>query len=383
MREWSQTTGRYLMPTLSEKLEIIVQADTWNTAVKKLESVGIDEKSKITRRNINKLFMVSVTTDKANLTDDFYEKIKKHKNISIVTDSASWRRNREVLNEIYLVENELRKLLLHIFDLVETFYEIFSKTQYAKTLAKHQAITFPNHLDPLTSRLMLGEMIDLLEFDLSWAKKDISAKGLSDLLTDASDLTELKAKLQEKLKPKVPWDIISENVLTEPVKWGEVKPQLEILKEFRNKAAHFQIITETEKDDVIKSAKEVYKKLTKRKAELSKAQQDAITIMTKGYATQMTSFAKQIQDLVDAARPSLATMQAFASINSQTVGIAAALAAIKPLALTEAAQEAIRRNLSPPNIPPLALMSSDTATALSKMKEVNDATAKINGRLTE
>ncbi len=303
------------MPQLPEKLEIIISAENWTEAKIKLASVGIDEKVKITRRNINGLFMVMAQPHRAILTDEFYSLIRVHKDISILTDTASWKRNREVLDEIYKVETELRKLLLHILDLVEVFYDLFSKTQYAKKFASNKAVTYSNQLDPLTSRLMLGEMIEVLEFDLSWAKRNISAKDLLELFNTSTNIVEISTALEEKIKAKRPWGIISEHVLSQPVGWDEVKQKLSKLKDYRNKAAHFQIVTETEKYEVISTAKDVYASIT-RQRQPSSTQLDAIAIITKGYANQLQGISSSVQLFIDAITPTDAMLQAVASQQS-------------------------------------------------------------------
>jgi ligand-binding sensor protein len=320
-------TYNEVMTELKEKLEIIVAAPNWEDAKAKLAEVSIDEKVKITRRNINGLFMVLAQLDGSMLTDDFYQKIRDDKDTSILADSASWKRNREVLNEIYKVETELRKLLLHVLDLVEAFYDMFSKTQYAKKFANNKAVTYRDHLDPLTSRLMLGEMIEVLEFDLSWSKKDLTAANLLSLLQDVTDISELRTRLEERLKPKRPWTIISDVVLSQPVNWSEIQPKLVELKEYRNKAAHFQIVTQTEKEQVIATAKDVFSSITKQKATSAK-QLKTLGDITQGYTKQLLDVSQQMQQFIDALRPSDAMLAAVASFESHNTAFAKALASI-------------------------------------------------------
>lgn len=347
------------MPRLPEKLEIIVSAKDWNEAKDKLASVGIDEKTKITRRNINGLFMVMAQPQRKILTDEFYELIKEHKDISILTDTASWERNQEILDEIYKVEAELRKLLLHIYDLVEAFYEMFAKTQYAKKLANNKAITLPNHLDPITSRLMLGEMIEILDFDLSWAKHDISAENLVDLLQDVDDIAGFRSKIEEKMKAKRPWTIISEVVLSEPVLWDEVRPVLYELKEYRNKAAHFQVVTETEKEHAVASAKDIYSKITKQKP-ASSARVIELGIITEGFTRQLLDISASAQRSIDMLMPSSTMVTDMINSKHYNKTIEDALASINWPAVTALA-----------NATPTVFLSGDSNSSQKNDKRKN------------
>lgn len=126
------------MPELPEKLELLVVADEWADAVSRLAEVDVHQKTKTHLREVKGLYILEISKQRTDLTEEFYEKIRDHKSISIISDSASIKRSESVLKEVYKVETELRKLLLHIYDLVEAYFNIFDKTSYAKKIRTEQ-----------------------------------------------------------------------------------------------------------------------------------------------------------------------------------------------------------------------------------------------------
>lgn len=317
------------MPQLLERLEMLVVANDWKDVIAKMSSVGVSNKIPVSRRHIDGLFVIEVKMLPVDLIDEFYERIKTHPDISIIKDPVSLRRSEEVLKEIYEVETELRKLLLHVYDLVEVFYDMFSKTQVAKNFAKHKRINEVNQIDPLTSRLMFGEMIDILRFDLSWTKRDLSADDLLTLLEDATDLRQVRNALRKKLQPQRVWDVISGKVLNTPVEWHSIQEDMILLKDFRNRAAHFQVITPGEKNNLIKKARSLRSRLTKQKV-LNQAQRGALDRLSKVYADSLNNSLTQIAEATQKTTEGLAGVF---NVASKTQGIASIIAAQNELHL--------------------------------------------------
>jgi len=255
-----------------QKLEVVVTTKNWSDAKNILATIDIDEKSKINYRPVDGLFIVSVEKQDP-IADEIYEKIKSDPCISILSDSESRMRAAEVLDKVYDVETQLRKLLLHISDIVGVYFDIFSKHgKYTKDFVAKKAISKQDSLDPITSHLTLGEMKDILSTDLSWANKGITAEDLLDALNKSADLAALKGHFTDKLKPQTLWDVIAKNVLHSNTPWNDVWNDLKVLKEFRDASAHYQIITEKQKKKLIAKANQLIPKLTPPRRQPTKSE---------------------------------------------------------------------------------------------------------------
>ena len=288
-----------------QKLEVVVTTKDWEEAKKILAAVDIDKKSKINYRPVDGLFIVSVEKEEP-ITDDIYEKIKNDPCISILSDSASKARAAEVLDKVYDVETQLRKLLLHVSDLVEVYFEIFGQHgKYTKDFVAKRQISRQGSLDPITSHLTLGEMKDILATDLSWANKGITAKDLLDALNRSADLAALKSHFTEKLKPQTLWDIIAENVLHSSTPWNDVLNDLKVLKEFRDASAHYQIITASEKSKLVDRANKLIPKLTPPSRQPTKSELDKWVMISRAASENFAQIAELNSRLYKDLMPSL------------------------------------------------------------------------------
>lgn len=177
------------------------------------------------------------------LTDEFYQKLKDADNLALLTDELATERRTKILDDASLVENCLRKLLLHISGAVEGYYELFAKREYAKKHASKKATIMAKESDPITSHLQFGDMIELLNSDLNVSKREL--KNMQDwlqLLEGLSTLDELRDEINDRLKVRQVWEVISESLLVQPCPWGELKKQLDDMKSLRNRAGHFQAL---------------------------------------------------------------------------------------------------------------------------------------------
>lgn len=256
-----------------QKLEIVVPAKSWDEAVQLLEGIGLDKKTKTTHRPINGLFMVKAEKE-VPFTEAEYEKIKANPDMAILGDSLSRKRIAEVLDKIYDVETQLRKLLLHSYDLFDTFFEVFSESKYTREFRTNKSITRRGSLNPITSHLALGEMKDILGVDLSWHKrKAVSAQELHELLQSVDDIDGLKNNFANKVKVHTVWDVIAENVLRADIEWNDINNELKDLKKFRDKSAHYQVITEQEKNKLIGKANHLLPLLSPPERKLTKKEE--------------------------------------------------------------------------------------------------------------
>lgn len=275
-----------------QELEIVVSAKSWDEVVHLLAHIGIDEKTKTTHRPINGLFMVKAEKE-TPLTEAEYEKIKASPDMAILGDSLSRKRIAEVLDKTYDVEMQLRKLLLHSYDLIDTFFEVFSESKYTKEFRSSKSIARRGSLNPITSHLTLGEMKDILGVDLSWNKrKAVSAQELHELLQSVDDLKSLKSEFSNKVKVQTVWDVIAENVLKVNTEWNDVSNELKGLKEFRDKSAHYQVITERENEKLIEKADHLLALLNPPERKLTKKEE-----------ANLSSAARSLNELIKQIKP--------------------------------------------------------------------------------
>lgn len=268
-----------------------VTAKDWEDAKSVLAGVGIDEKSKVNYRTVDGLFIVSVKKE-PSLSDDDYRAMREDPNVSILSDSESRQRITEVLDKVYDVETQLRKLLLHVSDLVETYFDILNN-KYTKGYVDQRAISISGKLDPITSHLTLGQMKDILGYDLSWKKRQLAAQDVADLLNEADSFEDLKRKLNEKMQEKTIWSVIATNVLRTKDGWTDVNGDLNKLKEFRDQSAHYQVITDEMKIKLIEKANHLLLAITPPERKLTKREERNLSSI----AETLAKIAKQVQPI--------------------------------------------------------------------------------------
>lgn len=250
-------------------LEFLVKADSW------AEVVDIfDKQLKVTKnkkdtstRDMKGLFLVSVSMTVEQLNKDFYDAVRNSDDIAIVSDPSTDTFREIIMYEAKRVEGELRKLLFHVSDLVEQYYEYFSKMKSeAKHLANNSTIVSSGYLDPMTSFLSFEEIMIILEQDLSsWDGKTLTANDIAILLENTPDIDTLETKLKEKMNKIPVWNYISEYLLENKVVWEDIRPELNKLKNLRNKAAHFNVLLNKDVVESRKLAKSILTKISKKK----------------------------------------------------------------------------------------------------------------------
>lgn len=291
-----------------QKLELVVRCETWEDAKNILASVSIYEKSKTNYRPISGIYIVSTELEKS-LDGQGYKKIEENERIAILSDSESLGRAREILDKIYEIETQVRKLLLHVSDSVGPFFEVFYQTsEYTRNFSNEKGIvTCKGKLDPLTSHLTFGEMMDILGYDLSWTARALKSSDLNELIASSTDFEDFKSKMNEKIQPLFVWDIISKEVLKKTLTWPSIQKRLNSLKGVRNKFAHHHVITEKEKKELIKNADQLLKDITPTKP-LSTADLATLRRSSKQIARTLELFTKSID---------ISVIQAFAKQQSE------------------------------------------------------------------
>lgn len=159
------------------------------------------------------------------------------------------------------VEHNLRIILLNINEAIDDYFRYFKNT-YAKDFAKSKSLIKIDDLNPLTSYLTLGDIIQVLSADTSLSNKNLTAEDMVSIFKDYSDINDVKHELSERIKSCTIWDQIDKHILKKDIKWEIIKGDLGKLEKIRNKAAHFRVVTESDLQDVRKSAVAINKKIT-------------------------------------------------------------------------------------------------------------------------
>lgn len=309
-------------PTSKEyQLELLVKAESWERAIDILAYVlRVKKRQKTNIREINGFYIVRVTLKEEKLSNEFYHKIKESDELAIISDERSRVYALEIMNSIYEVETQLRRLLLHVSDLVEAFVALVEEnSQYTKSFAKDEAIISTKHLEPITSHLTLGEMITILNADLSWTGRNLTIENLQQLLEGTKNIQELLAKLQAKSKPLLVWDLVASNVLEEKVKWGDITSALAVLKGYRDNGAHFKVVTEADYKDALKKAAHVKSKITKQK-QLTSDEKDELKAHTSSLVESLRDvplWTEQINAAAAAFKTSTPALTTALSLNQE------------------------------------------------------------------
>lgn len=120
-------------------------------------------------------------------------------------------------------------------------------------------------------------MKDTLRVDLSWNKrKTVSQQELHELLQSVSDIESLKSQLSDRVEVHTVWDVIAENVLKTKTEWNVIKNELKDLKDFRNKSAHYQVITEKQKTKLIDATDQLLIKMKPKQRTTQKDYQNML-----------------------------------------------------------------------------------------------------------
>ena len=271
-----------------QRIVLVVKAEDIEEVQSILSDVGIGKDlCDHYEDTAGQLFLVTIKRSK-QIDPQIYVKINENLKIGILSDSSSRKRAEEVFKAVYEVEIQLRKLLLYLPDLVETYYDIL--LQHGKYLDKCKSkdtennLIFKKNLDTLVSYLTLGEIIEILGYDFSWSSRQLTASDLNELLSSSSSFDDLKTKFSEKCRAIIIWDVIAKEILQKDISWKDMKNKLNELKEYRDAAAHHNHFIEKKKERAVKLAKRV-EEYIKLPTPLSSEQQ-----------AQLKTFNKQIAD---------------------------------------------------------------------------------------
>ncbi len=244
------------------QLEFLVEADTWQEVVKIFKTdLGIDNKKQNVKDfQTNNTFLVHVSMKDSAISKEFYKKVSKSRQIALVYDPKGTDIRNKIMDIVGPVEHNLRIILLNINEAIDDYFRYFKNT-YAKDFAKNKSLIKIDDLNPLTSYLTLGDIIQVLSADTSLSNKNLTAEDMISIFKDCSDINDVKHELSERVKPCTIWDQIDKHILKKGIKWEAIKGDLGKLEKIRNKAAHFRVVTESDLQDVRESASAINKQI--------------------------------------------------------------------------------------------------------------------------
>lgn len=305
------------------RIEFLVKASSWGEVVNIFkEELGITNyKRDASDRDMNGAFLVHVYIADDQLNRDFYRKVTQSKRIAISYDPKGKVIRDEIMSNVCVVEHHLRKLLLNISDVVEDYFKYFDKT-YAKDFAKSGDLIKEDDLNPITSYLTLDDAITIFSLDLSsWSGKPITAENLTELLNSGDSVDEIKKALQSKMTSNTVWDQVDKYILKKGTRWNDLRTDLNKLKNIRNKAAHFRIVTQSDLIEAKKLSKSVSNKVKKE----SRTEKSDIQSLRAIISSQMGLTNDIVQKLTAQMLPTTAIQK---TINEM----------MKPIGLMQAAQ---------------------------------------------
>lgn len=248
-------------------VELVVTASDWESAKRILAGINIHDKARTDYKEINGIFIVKLRLTE-NLTGQDYANIKEELDVGILKDSKSQKRAENVSKAAYKVEIQFRKLLLHVSDSIEAYYDILNDlgayTQEFSSNSKN-TITRKGSKDVLVSHLTVGELYKILEFDYSWSSRELTTSNLSQLLQSSDSFDDYKNKLAEYAKPKSVWDVINSDVLKTNISWREIEGKIRRFKKYRDMVAHHFIITEKDEREAISLCEELISDITPKR----------------------------------------------------------------------------------------------------------------------
>lgn len=273
-------------------LEFAVEADTEFQAMNRLKSLGITNADEAKLSDLDRqagLYIIKISVNEADLTDETYGRILAANDIFILSDELSAKRAQEIIELTAPVEQQLKKLLICV--LPET-QKILS--DIIETHQKHKSNTKPTGRIEWCKKISdfsFGELPKVIEEDIAeLAKKQLlSSEGLLSLIISAEDFNTLKKELVELSKTKTVWNSIC-TILEKQVEYEHIAGQLTDLCNARNEAAHLNTITTKRLKEVTKSQKHVMSFISQTKS----SYRDELRV-------NMDILAKSMKSIIDSA----------------------------------------------------------------------------------
>lgn len=240
-------------------LEFAVQSRTELQAMNRLKALGITKADEAKLSDLDRqagLFIIKVSMDEAELSDETYGKLLSAEDVFILSDELSAKRAQEIIKLTAPVEQQIKKLLICVLPETEKVL-----TDIIETHQKHKSDIQPTSRIEWCKKIndfSFGELPKVLEEDIAELAKNqlLSSEGILSLIASAKDFDALKEELAELSKPKTVWNSVC-TILEKPVEYAFIARQLTDLCKSRNEAAHLNTITSKRVEEVKKSQKHV------------------------------------------------------------------------------------------------------------------------------
>ena len=183
------------------------------------------------------------------LSDENYKRLLENKKvILIIKDELSVERAAKLLKVCIPVETALKRLLIYVWSEIVTVL----KGKHDKK-AKIEICT-------KIDELYLGELLKLLEEDLSSTKRESlfinKGKLLFEIMNNSEDLIDFKRRLTPYITPKTVWEQVN-IMLKNPTEYSYISGHLNKLKKLRDMAAHHHIILQKDLEDAEKYSEHI------------------------------------------------------------------------------------------------------------------------------
>ena len=229
------------------ELELAIDAANESEAKKRLSRIfGKEVTDEINKVNLSKhgdLYFVRHHFASSQLSDENYNKLKKDNKILVLSDSLAIERAKKLLEYCLPVEVQLKKLLTYVYPSIMAVFD--GKTDKKSRIALCKQI----------NSWYLGDLLGRLEIDITLErrKKLFIEDGnvLTDILKSSKTFDDFRNTILKQIQPNMVWDQVCV-VLEKPVNYLDIKDKLHSLRYLRDKAAHPQIILDSD----VKLAKE-------------------------------------------------------------------------------------------------------------------------------
>ena len=219
------------------ELEFAIDAESELKALNILADVfGENIKQEITFSEFAKrdsLIFITHSFTIEELSDDNYRKLLGKKTILIIKDELSVERAAKLLKICIPVETALKRLLIYVWSEIVTVLK-----------GKHDKKTKIEICSKINEQY-LGELLKLLEEDLSSTKRESlfvnDGNILFEIINNSENFADFKQKLAPYTTPKTVWEQVN-IMLKSPTEYSHISGQLSKLKELRDMAAHHHII---------------------------------------------------------------------------------------------------------------------------------------------
>lgn len=268
------------------ELEFAIDSENEFKALKILADVfGENIKREIKFPEVAKrdeLVFITHRFTKDELSDDNYKKLPKNeKTLLIIKDELCVKRAAKLLEICIPVETALKRLLIYVW------------SEISSTLDNKHDKKAKLDICSQINCLYLGDLLKLLEVDLSSKKREMlladNGKLLSGVLNESESFMDFKQKLIPCITPKTVWEQVN-IMLKEPIDYSFISGQLHELKKLRDKAAHHHTILLKDLNDAKKYSKHILSRITNVRNDYYDELSESIQAFTKTMSEAFKKF---------------------------------------------------------------------------------------------